>query len=158
MSSSKYLIAYNSVAQDSNMYNNNTRNVYVAVVDKSSKAITQRQFTYYDEGSDDTSTPHMVNIGGSYLILWNERNQIYCNKITASGAKVDDATVALVGGAQLCHGQAVGDQEGQAAELGDHDGETPDVAHADGGADAGENKAPSALKTVAGLESMIAHV
>ena len=51
----------------------------------------------------------------------------------------------------------VGDQEGQAAPAGHHDGEAPDVAHADGGADAGQNKAPLALKSVAGLQGLIAH-
>ena len=52
----------------------------------------------------------------------------------------------------------VRNQEGQAAPLGDHDGEAPDVAHADGGADAGQDKAPLALKPVAGLQGLVAHV
>ncbi len=95
MNSSNYLVAYNTVKRDSDFESYDTHNIYVAVIDKSSKSITRRQFTYYDEGSGDTSTPHMVNIGGSYLLLWNERNEIFCNKITASGVKVDDANTSL---------------------------------------------------------------
>ena len=40
-------------------------------------------------------------------------------------------------------------EERHAAPDGDHDGETPDVAHADGGTDAGQNKAPFGFKAVA---------
>ena len=47
----------------------------------------------------------------------------------------------------------VGDQERHAPELLNHNGEAPDIAHADGGADAGQNEAPFALKTVARFQS-----
>ena len=48
------------------------------------------------------------------------------------------------------------DQIGQAAVAGDHDGETPDVSHADGRTDAGQNKAPAARKGVA-ADTLLAH-
>ncbi|MBO5995326.1 MAG: hypothetical protein J6Q41_07425 [Firmicutes bacterium] len=95
MNDYNYFAAYNTVTQDSNFDTYRTRNVYVAAIDKSTKSIKRLQFTNYAEGNGSTSTPHLVNIGGAYLVLWNEGNLVYCNKITAKGVKVNDANTLL---------------------------------------------------------------
>ena len=95
MNSYNYIMAYNTVTRDSNFANYDTHNIFVDSIDKNSKSVRREQLTYYNEGEENASTPHMVNIGGAYLVLWNEANLIYCNKITAKGVKVDDANTLL---------------------------------------------------------------
>ena len=51
--------------------------------------------------------------------------------------------------------QEVGDQERHAPELLHHDGEAPNITHTNGRANAGQNKAPFALKTVAIFQSCV---
>ncbi len=100
MNSSNYFIAYNTVVQDSNFANYDTRNLYVAVVNKNTKEITQRKITNYSEGEGNTSTPHLVAIGGgSYLLLWNEGNEVYGITLNANGTISSLKT--LVGSAYL---------------------------------------------------------
>ena len=52
------------------------------------------------------------------------------------------------GGADEDDADEIRNQECHAAPKGDHDGEAPDVAHADGGTDAGEDETPPAGKAV----------
>lgn len=73
-----------------------------------------------------------------------ERADGACASGTAERELADDA-----GGADEDDADEIRDEERHAAPDGDHDGETPDVAHADGGTDAGQNKAPFGFKAVA---------
>ena len=73
-----------------------------------------------------------------------ERADGACAGGTAERELADDA-----GGADENDADEIRDEERHAAPDGDHDGETPDVAHADGGTDAGQNKAPFGFKAVA---------
>ena len=59
------------------------------------------------------------------------------------------------GGTDQKYEQEVGDQERHAPELLHHDGEAPNITHTNGRANAGQNKAPFALKTVAIFQSCV---
>jgi len=73
-----------------------------------------------------------------------ERADGACAGGTAECELADNA-----GGADEDNADEIRNQECHAAPKGDHDGEAPDVAHADGGTDAGQNKAPFGFKAVA---------
>ena len=51
---------------------------------------------------------------------------------TGTGPTAEGELLHNAGGADQDDENEIGNQESQAAELGDHDGEAPDVAHADG--------------------------
>ena len=72
-----------------------------------------------------------------------ERADGACAGGTAERELADNA-----GGADEDNADEIRNQECHAAPKGDHDGEAPDVAHADGGTDAGEDETPPAGKAV----------
>ena len=84
ISSSAYLIAGNTVEQDSSYYTNTTRNIFVAAVTDSGTTINQ--ITDYAEGETTTSTPQFVKIAtDKYMLMWSRENTIYYTTIDANG-------------------------------------------------------------------------
>ncbi|MCD8336167.1 MAG: hypothetical protein LUD18_02645, partial [Lachnospiraceae bacterium] len=72
-SSSSYLVAGNSVTQDSNWSSHTARNIFVTVTSRSSLSSTSvKWITDYDtDGSISASTPQLVKLGSdSFLLLW----------------------------------------------------------------------------------------
>jgi hypothetical protein len=86
---SNYLIAGNSVVQDSTNTSRTTRNVFVASVSKSTSAVTMNWITSFSEGTTSTTTPQMIKIAtDSYVLLWSQGSTVYYTQINGSGAKV----------------------------------------------------------------------
>ncbi len=86
ISSSSYLIAGNTVAQDDNYYNNSTRNIFVASLTGSTTKLNQ--ITNYAEGEATASTPHFVKIAtDKYMLMWSRSNTVYYTTIDANGNK-----------------------------------------------------------------------
>lgn len=91
ISNSKYLVAGNSVVQDSNNLKRTTRNVFVASVDKSTSAVNINWLTSYGEGDGTTSTPQMVKISDNkYVVLWSRDGIVYYTSVNGSGVKSDE--------------------------------------------------------------------
>ena len=77
ISDDHYLVAANTVKQDKNFDSYNTRNVFVAAVDKSTSDVKINYLTNYDEGEETTTTPQMVKISGTRFMVYGQR-EIKC--------------------------------------------------------------------------------
>lgn len=89
LSSSSYLMAGNSVVQESILDSRKTRNVFVAAVDKTSHAVTTNWLTSYVEGEESTTTPHMVKITDDrFVVLWSRGDKVYYTEVNGRGQKV----------------------------------------------------------------------
>ena len=87
ISDSAYLVAGNSVVQDSEYRTRTTRNVFVAAVDKDTSTVQTNWLTSYEEGDGTVSTPHMVKISSdSYMVLWSREEIVYYALIDGTGA------------------------------------------------------------------------
>ncbi|MDO4890475.1 MAG: hypothetical protein Q3963_03855, partial [Coriobacteriaceae bacterium] len=72
ISRDNYLVAGNSVVQDSNNLTRKTRNVFVMAVDKTSGAVSENWLTDDAEGGDGGSTPQLVKVSDDrFLVLWS---------------------------------------------------------------------------------------
>ncbi len=83
-----YLVAGNSVEQNANFRSNRTRNVFVAAVNKNSKAVSMHWITNYAEGEASGTTPHLVPVdGGRYMVLWEraDAEKVYYTFVGADG-------------------------------------------------------------------------
>ena len=90
LSDSKYLIAGNSVVQDSNFASAKTRNIFVTAVDKSTSEISTNWITDYAEGETTTTTPQMVKISSNTLmLLWTRGNDVYYTLIDGNGNRTE---------------------------------------------------------------------
>lgn len=86
ISSSAYLIAGNSIVQDADYSNRSTRNVFIASVNKTSKAVTLNWITDYDEGETSASTPQFVKItDNKYAVLWGRSGKVYYTFVNGTG-------------------------------------------------------------------------
>ena len=87
ISGSSYLVAGNSVVQDSRSLSRKTRNVFVAAADKNNiNQVTVNWLTDYSEGEATASTPHMVKTGGdSYAVLWSRNGAVYYTAVDGQG-------------------------------------------------------------------------
>lgn len=86
ISSSKYLVAGNSVVQDSDNLTRTTRNVFVAAVDKQTSQVTIKWLTSHQEGEGTTSTPHMVKVSDNkYIVLWSQDGKVYYTSVDENG-------------------------------------------------------------------------
>lgn len=75
VSSSSYLTAFSSIAQDDNYLTNNTDNVYISAVpssDFSESAVVNKQITSYEEGGTySASCPQLIKIhDSSFMLIW----------------------------------------------------------------------------------------
>ena len=74
--------------QDKNFDSYNTRNVFVAAVDKSTSDVKINYLTNYDEGEETTTTPQMVKISGTrFMVLWTKGDQVYTAIVDNNGQK-----------------------------------------------------------------------
>ncbi|MBE5957281.1 MAG: hypothetical protein E7254_00250 [Lachnospiraceae bacterium] len=81
-----FLIAGNSVKQDSSNTSHKTRNIFVASVDKSTLAVTTKWITSYAEGETTTRTPHMVKIGSDrYALIWSRDGDVFYTVVNSKG-------------------------------------------------------------------------
>ena len=72
MSDSSWLVAGNSVIQDEMNLERETRNIFVASVDRNTDAVSVNWLTNYQEGDGTVSTPCMARISDKrYMILWS---------------------------------------------------------------------------------------
>lgn len=72
MSDSSWLVAGNSVIQDEMNLEKETRNIFVASVDRNTDAVSVNWLTNYQEGDESVSTPCMARLSDSrYMILWS---------------------------------------------------------------------------------------
>lgn len=72
ISDTSYLVAYNTVAQDENYFSNFTRNIEVAVMDKVTGEVTNKQITFTDEEAGYNCTPHLVKVADDkFMLLWS---------------------------------------------------------------------------------------
>ena len=91
ISDDHYLVAANTVIQDSTFSSHKTRNVFVAAVDKNTSKVTTHYLTNYDEGEETTSTPQMVKISGTrFMVLWTKGDQVYTAIVDNNGQKVGE--------------------------------------------------------------------
>ena len=91
ISGSAYLIAGCSVRQDDSFTKNRTYNVFVASVNKSTKAVTMNWITDYPEGETAASNPHLVKTGtGAYMLLWSRGSRVFYTKLDAAGKKTSE--------------------------------------------------------------------
>ena len=86
ISSTSYLIAGNTVAQNSSYKQNRTRNIFIASVTGSETKINQ--ITNYAEGEVSANTPHLVKIAtDKYMLMWSRENIVYYTALDANGNK-----------------------------------------------------------------------
>ena len=104
ISDSSYLIAGNAIdmTNEDKFLTNETRNVFVAAVDKGNNEVNINWLTEYAEGEETTSTPHMVKIGNNqYMVLWSRDNTIYYITVDGTGKKTSE-TYQLAGNLSDC--------------------------------------------------------
>ncbi len=91
VSDSSYLIAGNSVVQDSNYNRYKTRNIFVAAVNKSSNDVTVNWLTDLAEGSGTACTPHIVKAGSNqFMVLWYQGDEVKYVLVNGNGAAVSE--------------------------------------------------------------------
>ena len=91
ISDDHYLVAANTVIQDSTFSSHKTRNVFVAAVDKSTSDVKINYLTNYDEGEETTTTPQMVKISETrFMVLWTKGDQVYTAIVDNNGQKVGE--------------------------------------------------------------------
>lgn len=91
ISDDHYLVAANTVVQDSDFSIHKTRNVFVAAVDKSTSDVKINYLTNYAEGEETTTTPQMVKISGTrFMVLWTKGDQVYTAIVDNNGQKVGE--------------------------------------------------------------------
>ena len=89
ISDTSYLMAGNAVKMDESFGIYNTRNVFLATVDKSTKNVTVTYFTDYAEGEETTSTPHLVKINNNkFMVIWPRGDKLYYLFVDGKGKKL----------------------------------------------------------------------
>lgn len=91
ISDTSYLVAYNSVEHDANYKSRDTdtRNIFVASVDKETSEVTIKQFTDLTDGEGTNETPHLVKLSdNSFMLLWAYKTTVYYAKLDAEGNPV----------------------------------------------------------------------
>lgn len=91
ISDDHYLVAGNNVKLDANFDSYNTRNVFIAAVDKSTSEVKTNYLTNYQEGEETTTTPQLVKISGTrFMVLWTKGDQVYYTLVNNNGEKVGE--------------------------------------------------------------------
>lgn len=90
-SDSAYITAFCSIEQNDSYQSNKTRNVYVAVTDKSSYTTTLNQITAMAEGETTAEPPQLVKLSAnSFLLIWQIGNTLYYCYLDGNGNKVGE--------------------------------------------------------------------
>ena len=91
VSDSSFLVAGNSIPRDDSSTSYKTRNVFVATVDRATKAVSVNWLTSYAEGDESASTPQLTDLGnGTYLVMWTQGDKVCRVVVDGRGAKVGD--------------------------------------------------------------------
>ena len=91
ISDDHYLVAGNNVKLDENFDSYNTRNIFVAAVDKSTSEVKTTYLTNYNEGEETTTTPQLVKISGTrFMVLWTKEDQVYYTLVNNKGEKIGE--------------------------------------------------------------------
>ena len=91
ISDDHYLVAGNNVKLDENFDSYNTRNIFVAAVDKSTSEVKTNYLTNYDEGEETTTTPQLVKISETrFMVLWTKGDQVYYTLVNNKGEKIGE--------------------------------------------------------------------
>ncbi len=100
ISQSSYLTAYGMVVQDANYKTNVTKNLYIAVTNKSTLATTVKKHTAIEEGQTGIGTPWLVKINENrFAVLWqiNTRyrpeSTTYCLLLDGEGNAIGETKV-----------------------------------------------------------------
>lgn len=91
ISDSSYLVAGNSVVQDESSTGRNTRNIFVASVNKETSAVTTNWLTAFEEGEESASTPQLVKVSDNkFVILWSRGEKFYYALLDGNGNKISN--------------------------------------------------------------------
>ena len=91
ISDDHYLVAGNNVKLDENFDSYNTRNIFVAAVDKSTSEVKTTYLTNYNEGEETTTTPQLVKISETrFMVLWTKGDQVYYTLVNNKGEKIEE--------------------------------------------------------------------
>ena len=91
ISDDHYLVAGNNVKLDKNFDSYNTRNIFVAAVDKSTSEVKTTYLTNYNEGEETTTTPQLVKISETrFMVLWTKGDQVYYTLVNNKGEKIGE--------------------------------------------------------------------
>lgn len=93
ISDSAYLAVGNSIDQTNVNFNNNTRNIFVAVAAKNSNGSIDtpevKWLTNYEEQQENPTTPHLVKVSGNrFVILWEENTQVCYAVVDGKGNQI----------------------------------------------------------------------
>lgn len=89
ISQSAYLTAFCTVEQNDNYQSNRTKNVYLAVTDKTSCATTLKQITTMQEGETGAEPPQLVKINDNkFLLIWQIGLKVYYCYFDGNGNKL----------------------------------------------------------------------
>ena len=102
-SDSAYLVAFNTVAQDGNYYQNQTKNICIATLNKQTEEIRILPVTDYAEGDGTTGVPHLVKLSNnSFLLMWMRRENLYYAVLNGDGEVVGEVQCAPDGTLSDC--------------------------------------------------------
>ena len=91
ISDDHYLVAGNNAKLDENFDSYNTRNIFVAAVDKSTSEVKTTYLTNYNEGEETTTTPQLVKISETrFMVLWTKGDQVYYTLVNNKGEKIGE--------------------------------------------------------------------
>ncbi len=91
ISQSAYLTAFCTVEQNDNYKKNKTKNVYLAVTDKTSCATTLKQITTMQEGETGAEPPQLVKINeNKFLLIWQIGDMLYYCYFDGNGNRVGE--------------------------------------------------------------------
>lgn len=92
ISDDHYLVAGNNVKLDANFDSYNTRNIFVAAVDKSTSEVKTTYLTNYNEGEETTTTPQLIkNLRKQiYGLMDKEGDQVYYTFVSNKGEKIGE--------------------------------------------------------------------
>ncbi len=100
--SEKYVIAFNSMDQSEGS-TDQTRNLFIAAVDKENLTMNLRQLTNYQNGETTVTNPQLVKLDDdSFMILWTEKGQIVFT-IFDQDLELKTRAYAIEGDLSDCH-------------------------------------------------------
>ena len=88
-----YIVAANSVHQNSSFSTNKTRNIFLTITPRATGSsfgtTTVKWLTSYAEGSESATTPQLISLGSdTYMVMWSVGSKVYYTKINGSGSRL----------------------------------------------------------------------